>query len=50
MLRSGLGLPVQIVYAAGTPELRACVDRVLLPLKLGRAVLQELTLRFPKAD
>lgn len=50
VLRSGLGLPVQIVYAAGTPELRACVDRVLLPLKLGRAVLQELTLRFPKAD
>lgn len=50
VLRAAPGLPTQTFYAKGSPELRACIDRIVLPVKLGRAVLQELTLRFPKAE
>lgn len=50
VLRAAPGLPTQTFYAKGSPELQACIDRIVLGLKPSRAILQEITLRFPKPE
>ena len=46
-VRAAPGLPTQTFYTKGDEALRQCIDRIVGTLKPQRALLQDLTLRFP---
>lgn len=50
ILRAAPGLPTQTFYAKGSEPLRACIDRILTAVNPQRALLHELTLRFPSVE